>query len=165
MHLPPVVGLDSYARLHGQRVLPFQRDAYRAGSALFCCTAFSRHFSCEMAAYPPTLEALTLLDSIAKLSDGLKNGEQGAREGLLGACSKLISELSHPTETMLMLLWAQPSHHTILRMAVEIRLFQAMSGIGAEGQRTADIAAKCAHQADPILVGNDMQASIPGDNV
>jgi hypothetical protein len=63
-----------------------------------------------MAANPPSQGALALVESIAKLGEGLKHGEEGARENLLGACSKLIAELSHPSETMLQLLWAQPAH-------------------------------------------------------
>lgn len=106
-----------------------------------------------MAADSPTQITLSLLDQISKLGEGLKNGQQGAREGLLGACSRLISELSHPSESMLMLLWAQPSHHSVLRMAVEIKLFQAMTDIGEAGKTATEIATKCDPQADPVLVG------------
>jgi hypothetical protein len=102
---------------------------------------------------PPSKNALSLLDNIAELSDRLKNGRQGAREGLLGACASLISELSHPSETMLQLLWAQPTHLSVVRMAVEVKLFQAMEGISDAGASTLEIAAKCEKQVDAILVG------------
>lgn len=106
-----------------------------------------------MAADKPSEAALALLDDISGLSDGLKNGQQGARERLLGACSRLISELSHPSETMLMLLWAQPTHLAIIRMAVEVKLFQAMVGIDAAGATATELASKCEPQADAELVG------------
>ncbi|KAJ4355704.1 uncharacterized protein N0V89_003724 [Didymosphaeria variabile] len=106
-----------------------------------------------MAANPSSQGALALVESIAKLGEGLKNGEQGAREGLLGACSKLITELSHPSETMLQLLWAQPSHLSVIRMGVEIKLFQAMQDIDAAGQTTAEIASRTDPKTDPVLVG------------
>jgi hypothetical protein len=101
---------------------------------------------------PPSDRALSLLDSIAELSDGLKNGREGAREGLLGAAASLISELSNPSENMLQLLWAQPTHLSIVRMAVEVKLFQAMKGIPDTGATSSDIAAKCDKQVDAVLV-------------
>jgi hypothetical protein len=101
---------------------------------------------------PPSKTTTALLDSIAELSDGLKNGRQGAREGLLGACASLISELSHPTETMLQVLWAQPTHLSILRMAVEVNLLQAMADLPETGAKVADIAAKCDKQPDAVLI-------------
>jgi hypothetical protein len=96
---------------------------------------------------------LSLLDNIAELSDGLKNGRQGAREGLLGTCARLISELSHPSENMLQLLWAQPAHHNVLWMAVEVKLFQAMADLPESGATSLEIAKKCDKGVDPIMVG------------
>lgn len=113
--------------------------------------------SLAMATDSPSQGALALVESITKLGEGLKNGEQGAREGLLGACSKLIAELSHPSETMLQLLWAQPSHLSVIRMGVEIKLFQAMQHIDATGEPTTEIAAKCEPKTDPVLVGAHSQ--------
>ena len=114
-----------------------------------------------MAATPPSQQgALALVDSIAKLGEGLRNGEQGAREGLLGACSKLIAELSHPSETMLHLLWAQPSHLSVIRMGVETRLFEAMHDIDSAGKTTTEIASLCSsklgQKVDPLLVGTTL---------
>ncbi|KAJ4294031.1 hypothetical protein N0V90_007720 [Kalmusia sp. IMI 367209] len=106
-----------------------------------------------MAANPPSQGALALIDSISKLGEGLKNGEQGAREGLLGACSKLIAEISHPSETMLQLLWAQPAHLSVIRMGVEIKLFQAMQALDEAGKTATEIASRCEPKADPVLVG------------
>ena len=106
-----------------------------------------------MASTPPTQTTLSLLDNIAELSDGLKNGRSGAREGLLGACASLLSELSHPSEVMLQLLWAQPAHLNILWMAVEVKLFQAMEPSPESGSTVADIAKRCDKHVDPVLVG------------
>jgi hypothetical protein len=105
-----------------------------------------------MATSPASATTLSLLENIATLSDGLKNGQQGAREGLLGACASLISELSNPSETMLQLLWAQPAHLAVVRMSAEVRLFQAMKNIDEKGASSADIAAKCEKKIDPVLV-------------
>ncbi|KAL6703085.1 hypothetical protein ACN47E_010222 [Coniothyrium glycines] len=96
---------------------------------------------------------LSLLTTIAELSHALKNGQQGAREGLLGSCARLIAELSHPSENMLQLLWAQPAHHNILWMAVEIKLFQAMADLPESGASIDAIAKKCDRDVDAIMVG------------
>lgn len=58
-------------------------------------------------AAPLSSETSALLDQVAQLSDALRNGQQGAREGLLHSCGSLMAELSHPMETMLMVLWSQ----------------------------------------------------------
>ncbi|KAF2686283.1 O-methyltransferase [Lentithecium fluviatile CBS 122367] len=103
-------------------------------------------------ANPPSKEALALLDNISKLSGGLKNSQLGSREGLLDTCSRLIAELSHPSETMLKIFWSDPTHLAIIRLSVDIQLFQALSTIDEAGKTSAEIAAKCTSQTDPVLV-------------
>jgi hypothetical protein len=107
-----------------------------------------------MATSPPTQEALNILSEIAELGNGFKSGEQGAREGLLAAASRLISSLQHPTENALQLLWMQPTHLAVVRMAVEIQLFQAMLSTPPAGERSAAIASRCVPKGtvDPVLV-------------
>jgi hypothetical protein len=102
---------------------------------------------------PPSPATLALLDQLDQFSNALRNGQPGAREGLLGACGRLIPELSHPSETMLQLLWAQPAHLNTLWMAVEIKLFQALDQLPESGATISEIAAKCDRNADPLLVG------------
>lgn len=111
-----------------------------------------------MAVNAPSKETLSLLDTLSKLSDGLKNGEMGAREGIMGTCSRLIAELSHPSETMLKTFWADPTHLAVIRLGVDIELFQALAEVDEGGKTSAEIAAKCKPQADPVLVG--MAASL-----
>ncbi|KAF1961837.1 O-methyltransferase [Byssothecium circinans] len=106
-----------------------------------------------MAAEPPSKATLAILDNISELSDGLKNGKQGAREGLLDACSQLVADLTHPSEELLRLFWAQPTHLAIIRLSVDLRLFHALKPVGETGATTTDIASRCAGQADPELVG------------
>jgi hypothetical protein len=57
------------------------------------------------AALPP--EVSGLLNQVSELGNGLKNGQPDARQRLMGACSALIAELSHPMESILNLGWAQ----------------------------------------------------------
>lgn len=107
-----------------------------------------------MASAPPSQITLDILTEISSLGDGLKSGSPGAREGLLSAASRLISELQHPTENALQLLWAQPTHLAVIRMAVEIQLFRAMTSTPCTGESSAAIAERCHPQGivDPILV-------------
>ncbi|KAH4945556.1 hypothetical protein HBI67_129430 [Parastagonospora nodorum] len=101
---------------------------------------------------PPSERTLALLDNIAELSEGLRNGRSGAREGLLGACNSLVSELSNPMENMLQLLWARPTHLSIIRVGVEVKLFNAMQNVSDAGATPAEIATKCEKQVDAVLV-------------
>jgi hypothetical protein len=104
-------------------------------------------------AFEVSQDAAALINQLAKLGDAYKTGEAGSREGLLGVCSQLISELSHPTENMLRLLWAEPSHHSIIRTGIDLRLFEALASGGEAGQKSELIASKCEPQAEPLLVG------------
>lgn len=107
---------------------------------------------------PPSHDALALLNDIAKLSEGLKLGRQGAREGLIRACAMLISEIQHPGEAMLMQLWSQPAHLSVIRMGVAVKLFRAMKDVSDEGATSAEIAAGCEKQLDGKHVDVDLVA-------
>jgi hypothetical protein len=106
-------------------------------------------------ASPSVSQAATaLLDQLSQLGEAYKNGAPGSREGLLGVAGQLISELSHPTESMLRLLWAEPCHHSIIRLGLDFKLFDALaSGQTGEGQKSEVIAGKCDPKAEPLLVG------------
>lgn len=103
---------------------------------------------------PPSQTTVSILNEINSLGDDFKSGRQGAREGLLSAASRLISELQHPTENALQLLWAQPTHLAVIRMAVEIKLFQAMVSTPSSGETSTTIATRCTPEGtvDPVLV-------------
>jgi hypothetical protein len=106
-----------------------------------------------MTSFVPSTTALSLIDNISVLADGLNNGQPGAREALLSACASVISELSHPSETMLQVLWARPTHLSTIRMGVEIKLFHAIEGLPPAGASSAEIARKCEKEVDAVLVG------------
>lgn len=106
-----------------------------------------------MSAEPPSKETLDLLDSVSQLSEGLKNGKDGAREGLLDVCTKLIANIAHPSEQLLRLYWAQPTHLAIIRLGVDCKLFDALKNVSpTEGASTVDIASKCSGNPDPELI-------------
>ncbi|KAJ4307938.1 hypothetical protein N0V94_009555 [Neodidymelliopsis sp. IMI 364377] len=103
---------------------------------------------------PPSQATLDLVNQITELGAGLKNGSPGAREDLLAAASRLVSELSTPTENALQLLWAQPTHLSVVRMGVEIGLFSAMRSTPPSGETSTTIASRClpTGTVDPVLV-------------
>ncbi|KAF2845302.1 O-methyltransferase [Plenodomus tracheiphilus IPT5] len=106
-----------------------------------------------MTSQPPSKYALSLLDNIAKFSTELKDDTEGAREGLLDACTSLATELRNPSENMLHLLWSQPSHLNILWLSVEVKLFQALASTPSTGATVPEIAEKCDANPDSILIG------------
>jgi hypothetical protein len=106
-----------------------------------------------MAPPPVSQAATTLLEQLSQLGDAYKNGAAGSREGLLGVCSQLISELSHPTESMLRLLWAEPCHHSIIRLGLDFKLFEALGSGEGSGLKSEVIASRCEPKAEPLLVG------------
>lgn len=103
---------------------------------------------------PPSDLTLTLLSDLTTQGDALKSGSPGAREALLTTAQRLIASLQHPTENALQLLWAQPTHLSIVRLGVEMHLFAAMHDTPPAGDPSAIIAARCVPRGtvDPVLV-------------
>jgi len=101
----------------------------------------------------PSKHALSLLADIASLTHGFENGLDGSREGLLNACSSLISELRNPSENMTHLIWAQPTHLNAIWMSVEVGLFEALADGPESGASLADITKRCNKDIDAIMVG------------
>ncbi|KAK7943539.1 Demethylsterigmatocystin 6-O-methyltransferase [Apiospora aurea] len=103
----------------------------------------------------------TLLRDISQLGDAYQNGEQGARERLMSSCQSLFSNLILPAESMLMTQWAHPTHNAVIRLGLDIHLFEALQGeVGAgdedvapQSQSTSAIAARTSPKTDPALVG------------
>lgn len=113
----------------------------------------------------------SLLADISQLGETYQNGEQGARERLMRSCQSLFSTLILPAESMLMTQWAHPTHNAVIRLGLDIHLFEALRGDGAETDDNADragapqprlqpqpqstsaIAARTDPKTEPALVG------------
>ena len=102
-----------------------------------------------MAAQDP---AIATIDELTKLGDAYKQGTGGAREGLLGAASKLFSQLMLPAEAMLHQQWAQTTHQAVLRLSLDIHLFEALAADNGAPQTSKAIAEKTEPKAEPNLV-------------
>ena len=98
--------MSSLSLIDAQKTVPalsYSLNLSRLFSGLFSSVKSTSH---TMSA-PLSPEVSGLITQLSELSVGLEDGRAGAREGLLGACSALISELAHPMESILMLMWAQ----------------------------------------------------------
>ncbi|KAK8085695.1 hypothetical protein PG997_006966 [Apiospora hydei] len=102
----------------------------------------------------------SLLRDISQLGDAYQNGEQGARERLMSTCQSLFSSLILPAESMLMTQWAHPTHNAVIRLGLDIHLFEALQGdddgnemVAPRSQSTSTIAKRTDPKTDPALVG------------
>ncbi|KAK8044189.1 O-methyltransferase [Apiospora rasikravindrae] len=101
-----------------------------------------------------------LLKGISQLGEAYQNGEQGARERLMSSCQSLFSHLILPAESMLMTQWAHPTHNAVIRLGLDIHLFEALQEDSAgnkddapQSQSTSAIAARTNPKTEPALVG------------
>ncbi|KAK8053052.1 hypothetical protein PG996_012353 [Apiospora saccharicola] len=112
----------------------------------------------------------SLLGDISQVGEAYQSGEQGARERLMKSCQSLLSHLILPAESMIMTQWAHPTHNAVIRLGLDIHLFEALQGDGAQNdtdeagrdsaaqlqpksQSTSAIAARTDPRTEPALVG------------
>lgn len=107
---------------------------------------------------PPHLGSASvqeLVDVVTQQGKALNNGEAGAREVLLAAARSMVHKLEYPGETLLKHMWAEPSHHVVLRMSVELHLFDHLSQDGGAAKSSEQLATMCS--AEPLLVSRMMK--------
>ncbi|KAK5701716.1 hypothetical protein LTR97_004534 [Elasticomyces elasticus] len=100
----------------------------------------------------PDPVAIDLLKYITNHGEAYKNGEQGSREALVQACNALYSELMLPAESALLTQWAQPTHSAVLRLGMDIQLFDALSSDDGSPKTSAVIAERTNPKAEHSLV-------------
>ncbi|KAJ5571123.1 hypothetical protein N7535_004783 [Penicillium sp. DV-2018c] len=77
--------------------------------------------------------AIAILDAIAASRTAFENNEAGSREALIDQSRALISALEIPSEFVQRTFWAEPAQSAIIRMAVDIKLFQCLKEAGEAG--------------------------------
>ncbi|KAK5740539.1 hypothetical protein LTR17_004576 [Elasticomyces elasticus] len=100
----------------------------------------------------PAPVAIDLLNHISDHGEAYKNGEQGSREALMHACNALYAELMLPAESALLTQWAQPTHSAVLRLGMDIQLFEALSSDDGSPKTSAVIAERTNPKAEHSLV-------------
>ncbi|KAJ5501176.1 Winged helix-turn-helix transcription repressor DNA-binding [Penicillium expansum] len=79
----------------------------------------------------PSVSAI--LDGIANSRVALDNNEAGSRETLIDQSRALISALEIPSEFVQRTFWAEPAQSAIIRLAVDVKLFQYLKEAGDAG--------------------------------
>lgn len=98
--------------------------------------------------------AVETVCELTKLSEAYKQGQDGAREGLIGAPSKLLSQLLLPEESMLLLQWAQRTHQAMLCQGLDIHLFEALAADDGCPKTSRAIAEKTHPRAETLFVSH-----------
>ncbi|KAJ5162628.1 Winged helix-turn-helix transcription repressor DNA-binding [Penicillium coprophilum] len=70
------------------------------------------------------MDASKILKQLACAGDAFKENEPGSREELIAQSRALIAALELPSEFILQTLWAEPARSAIIRLAVDVHLFQ-----------------------------------------
>ena len=99
-----------------------------------------------------------VIDAIAQVKshgDALRDGDASARRALISTARFLITSLESPMEAMLRLMWAEPSHHAYLRVAVDLQLFKNMSANGGTAKSVNLLARLCG--VDALLLARLMK--------
>ncbi|OGM44713.1 O-methyltransferase [Aspergillus bombycis] len=74
-----------------------------------------------------------ILDEISSSSIAFNKNEAGSREGLIEHSRALIAALEIPSEFIQRTFWAEPAQSAIIRLAVDVKLFQHLQEAGDVG--------------------------------
>ncbi|KAJ5094095.1 hypothetical protein N7456_009956 [Penicillium angulare] len=74
-----------------------------------------------------------ILDGIAAARIAFEKNEAGSREALIDYSRALISSLEIPSEFVQRTFWAEPAQSAIIRIAVDVKLFQHLEEAGNKG--------------------------------
>ncbi|OQE42078.1 hypothetical protein PENCOP_c004G03679 [Penicillium coprophilum] len=75
----------------------------------------------------------TILDEIATSRAAFDKNEAGSREALIDQSRALIAALEIPSEFVQRTFWAEPAQSAIIRIAVDVKIFQCLKEAGDEG--------------------------------
>ncbi|KAJ5833105.1 O-methyltransferase [Penicillium riverlandense] len=88
----------------------------------------------------PSVSAI--LDGIASSRTAFDNHEAGSREALIDYGRKLITALEIPSEFIQRTFWAEPAQSAIVRLAVDVKLFQYLRDGGHAGLTSTALSQK-----------------------
>ncbi|KAJ5182715.1 O-methyltransferase [Penicillium capsulatum] len=86
--------------------------------------------------------ALATLQRLSTAAQGYEQNEAGAREALIEHSRALIADLEIPSEFLQRTFWAEPASSAIIRLGMDIKLFQHLRDAGDAGITPAALAAK-----------------------
>ncbi|KAI9687301.1 MAG: hypothetical protein M1822_002344 [Bathelium mastoideum] len=97
----------------------------------------------------------TILLQLQNVAEKYKHHEPGAREELLNLSQALTASLELPSEAIQRLGWAEPARSAHCRIAIELKLFEAVKESGAQGISARELSSKTS--ADEVLVARIMK--------
>ncbi|KAJ5187953.1 hypothetical protein N7491_004274 [Penicillium cf. griseofulvum] len=89
-----------------------------------------------------TNSATFILQELPLAAKEFKNNEPGARESLIAHSRVLISALEVPSEFIQHTFWSQPALSSIIRLAVDVNIFQHLKDAGEKGIDSEALASK-----------------------
>ncbi|KAI2710175.1 hypothetical protein CBS147332_5876 [Penicillium roqueforti] len=92
----------------------------------------------------------SILDGIANSRAAFEKNEAGSRESLIDQSRALITALEIPSEFIQRTFWAEPAQSAIIRLAVDVKLFQCLKDAGDTGLTPSAFSQKT--QIDNILL-------------
>ncbi|PYI15646.1 putative O-methyltransferase [Aspergillus japonicus CBS 114.51] len=84
----------------------------------------------------------TILEDLAAAGKAYDQAEPGAREALIDRSRALVAALEMPSEFIQRSFWAEPAMSAIIRIAVDVKLFQLLRDAGEAGLSPSALAAK-----------------------
>ncbi|KAJ5161069.1 hydroxyindole O-methyltransferase [Penicillium capsulatum] len=84
----------------------------------------------------------SILENLASAGKALDNNEAGSREALINNGRALVAALEIPSEFIQRSFWAEPAQSAVIRLAVDVRLFQHLKDAGVDGLSASALSEK-----------------------
>ncbi|PYH80048.1 putative hydroxyindole O-methyltransferase [Aspergillus uvarum CBS 121591] len=84
----------------------------------------------------------TILEDLAAAGKAYDQAEPGAREALIDRSRALVAALEMPSEFIQRSFWAEPAMSAVIRIAVDVKLFQLLRDAGEAGLSPSALAEK-----------------------
>ncbi|RAK78798.1 putative O-methyltransferase [Aspergillus fijiensis CBS 313.89] len=84
----------------------------------------------------------TILEDLAAAGKAYNQAEPGSREALIDRSRALVAALEMPSEFIQRSFWAEPAMSAIIRIAVDVQLFQLLRDAGEAGLSPSELADK-----------------------
>ncbi|KAJ5385539.1 hypothetical protein N7517_003450 [Penicillium concentricum] len=97
------------------------------------------------------MDPFTILKQLAYTGKAFKENEPGSREALITQSRALIAALELPSEFIQHTFWAEPAQSAILRLAVDVRLFQHLKEAPPKGLSPVALSKKTGVEVDLLV--------------
>lgn len=95
--------------------------------------------------------ATSVVTEMNTLIDPVHQNQPGAREGLLALSHQLTAMLETPSETIQRIGWAEPARFAAIRIAADLKIFDALKEAGGDSVNISQLASQTG--AENSLIG------------